>query len=258
LHTHRAGKLFFKKERTMNRFLKLGGVVLATVTLAGCSGGMRLQQPWCSVIGGLVGGGAGIGVNEAISDDPDTEERAIAGGAGALVGATAGALLCAPRKAPEPVAQVQPAAPADSDGDGVPDNRDKCPGTPAGTRVDANGCPEVGESLARLQDVYFDFNKATLKPGAGPTLDQAASSLKANPKMTIRLEGHTDSVGSDGYNLRLSQRRADAVRRYLAGQGIEAGRLDSIGKGESQPVASNASNDGRAQTRRVEFIVSGK
>jgi OOP family OmpA-OmpF porin len=242
----------------MNRFLKLGGVVVAAVSLAGCAGGARLQQPWCSVIGGLVGGGAGLGVNEAISDNPDSEERAIAGGAGALVGAAAGALLCAERKRPEPVAETRPAAPLDSDGDGVSDDRDKCPGTPAGTRVDANGCPEVGQALARLQDVYFDFNKSTLKPAARPVLEQAASSLKANPAMTIRLEGHTDSVGSDSYNMRLSQRRADVVRRHLQGMGVEAARLDSIGKGESQPVASNASNDGRAQNRRVEFIVSGK
>ena len=241
----------------MNRFLKFSGVMLAGISLAGCAGGMRLQQPWCSIVGGLVGGGAGVGVDEAVSDNPDTEERAISATAGAIIGATAGALLCAPKKAPEPPAE-QPVALADSDGDGVTDDKDKCPGTPAGTRVDANGCPEVGESLARLEDVYFDFNKATLKPGAGPTLDQAASTLKANPNMSIRLEGHTDSVGSDGYNRRLSQRRADAVRRYLAGQGVGAGRLDSVGKGESQPVASNATNQGRAQNRRVEFIVSGK
>ncbi|HEY8518263.1 MAG TPA: OmpA family protein [Candidatus Binatia bacterium] len=106
-----------------------------------------------------------------------------------------------------------------------------------------------------LRGVHFDFDKSNIRPDARPILDEAIRVLKEEPDIRVRIEGHTDSIGTEQYNLRLSQRRADAVRRYLIDGGIAASRLEAVGKGESQPVASNDTADGRAQNRRAELIV---
>lgn len=112
-----------------------------------------------------------------------------------------------------------------------------------------------GERI-RLQNIYFDTGKATIKPESFPILDQVAEFLKANPKAVVEIQGHTDSVGSDSYNMRLSQARAEAVRTYLITRhGIDASRLMARGYGESMPIASNASREGRAMNRRVEFVI---
>jgi outer membrane protein OmpA-like peptidoglycan-associated protein len=106
-----------------------------------------------------------------------------------------------------------------------------------------------------LRGVHFDFNKATIRADAKPILDQAAATLKEHASVAVTVEGHTDSIGSDTYNQKLSVRRAAAVREYLAGQGVDASRMTVVGKGESDPVASNDTADGRAQNRRVELLV---
>jgi outer membrane protein OmpA-like peptidoglycan-associated protein len=106
-----------------------------------------------------------------------------------------------------------------------------------------------------LRGVNFDFDKSNIRPDARPILDEAIRVLKAEPDIRVRIEGHTDSIGTEQYNLRLSQRRADAVRQYLINGGIAASRLEAVGKGESNPVASNDTADGRAQNRRAELIV---
>jgi outer membrane protein OmpA-like peptidoglycan-associated protein len=106
-----------------------------------------------------------------------------------------------------------------------------------------------------LRSVHFDFDKATLKADAKPILEEAVQVLKQEGSVDIVVEGHTDSVGSDQYNLGLSRRRADTVRRYLVGHGIAASRITADGMGESKPVASNDTADGRAQNRRVELHV---
>ena len=145
--------------------------------------------------------------------------------------------------APEP----PPPPPADSDGDGVTDDRDACPGTPKGARVDAKGC----EEQLILQGVTFENNSAQLTPNSTLTLDSVADILKQRPNFRIQVRGHTDNTGSEDYNMRLSQGRADAVMEYLVSRGVPADRLSAAGYGESQPVASNDTADGRAQNRRV-------
>ena len=106
-----------------------------------------------------------------------------------------------------------------------------------------------------LRSVHFDFDKSTIRPDAAPVLNEAVATLKAEGGIAVIVEGHTDSVGTDAYNQKLSHRRADAVRQYLVKHGIPANRITTEGFGESRPVASNDTADGRAQNRRVELHV---
>lgn len=137
----------------------------------------------------------------------------------------------------------------DSDGDGVVDRLDQCPGTPAGTRVNSRGCPLTQE--IRLEGVFFEFNSARLRDDARTRLDQAVGTLKLNPDLQIEIAGHTDSTGPAEYNQNLSQRRAQSVIDYLVRNGINRSRLTARGYGESEPIASNDTEEGRARNRRV-------
>jgi outer membrane protein OmpA-like peptidoglycan-associated protein len=110
--------------------------------------------------------------------------------------------------------------------------------------------------IVTLGDVLFDTGKASLKPGATSNLNKLVVFLNEYSDRTVLIEGYTDSVGSEDYNQGLSERRADSVKSYLAGQGIGSIRLSASGKGESEPVASNDSAAGREQNRRVEVIIS--
>lgn len=107
-----------------------------------------------------------------------------------------------------------------------------------------------------LGDVLFDTGKATLKPGAASTIDRLAQFLERAPDRSVAIEGHTDSVGGENYNLRLSEARADSVKAALVAKGIDARRVTTVGKGEGEPVAGNDNAAGRQQNRRVEIIVS--
>jgi outer membrane protein OmpA-like peptidoglycan-associated protein len=107
-----------------------------------------------------------------------------------------------------------------------------------------------------LGDVLFDTAQATLKPGAGSTIDRLAQFMADYPDRHVMIEGHTDSRGADAYNLDLSERRADAVRDALVARSIDAARIRSVGLGETYPVASNESPDGMQQNRRVEIVIS--
>ena len=109
--------------------------------------------------------------------------------------------------------------------------------------------------VVTLSDVLFEFNRAELKPGAMRTLYPLVTSLKEHPTRTISIEGHTDGIGSQSYNLELSERRADAVRNFLVAQGVEAGRINAVGYGKAYPVASNDTEAGRQQNRRVEVVM---
>lgn len=131
--------------------------------------------------------------------------------------------------------------------------KDKCPNTRAGAVVDLDGC-EV-EAVISLEGVHFDFDKSTLRPEAIAILNEAAGLLKSQATVVVEVAGHTDSVGSEQYNQGLSERRAQAVKDYLESQGITATRLTARGYGEAQPIASNDTEEGRAQNRRVELIV---
>jgi len=112
--------------------------------------------------------------------------------------------------------------------------------------------------IVNISDVLFDFNKYTLKPGAREKMAKVSGILLAYPGLKIQVEGHTDSIGSDEYNQRLSEQRADAVRDYLAAQGVPSGSVTAVGLGKAQPVASNDTAAGRQQNRRVELVVSGE
>ena len=144
----------------------------------------------------------------------------------------------------------------DSDSDGVADSADRCPGTPSGTLVDARGCPMTDGFV--LRNVNFELDSAQLTASSKLILDNVATTLKApsNNNIAVQIGGHTDVVGTEAYNLMLSQQRAESVRQYLIGKGVDASRLRAEGFGTSQPLASNDSEEGRAQNRRVEFKIS--
>jgi OOP family OmpA-OmpF porin len=158
----------------------------------------------------------------------------------------------APRAAEPPPPPPPPPNP-DLDGDGVLNEHDKCPNTRPGAVVDLDGC-EV-EAVIELQGVHFDFDKSTLRPEAMVILNEAAALLNKHERVVVEVAGHTDSTGSDAYNQGLSERRANAVRDYLVEKGVRASRLSAKGYGESMPVASNDTKEGRAENRRVELIV---
>lgn len=153
------------------------------------------------------------------------------------------------KEVPAPVAEVS----VDDDGDGVINERDKCPGTPQGARVDGNGC--VVEQTLVMRDITFEFDSARLTANAQRLMENVVAFLRNDPSASIAIGGHTDSKGSDAYNLKLSRDRANEVRDYLVGYGIEAGRLQAAGYGESRPVASNDNDEGRELNRRVEFKI---
>lgn len=109
-----------------------------------------------------------------------------------------------------------------------------------------------------LRGVNFDFDKSNIRPDARPILDAAVDVLNQEPDIDVSVQGYTDSIGTEAYNQKLSQRRADSVKQYLVAGGISAARLTAIGYGESNPVATNETEDGRAQNRRVELRVLGQ
>jgi outer membrane protein OmpA-like peptidoglycan-associated protein len=234
-------------------------LLLVSSVLSGCvttssTGDAPLNQgnwPLCSAIGGLAGGGLGA-----------IESSAWAGG-GAVAGAVVGGLLCY-------------AQDGDEDDDGVFDRRDRCPDTPPNTPVHHNGCPlkEYPSSmpmaepepepmpaqsevivLSDLGAVLFAFDSAELTEAARTQLNAIVGKLQGADVVSIRVVGHTDSVGTDAYNQGLSERRARSAADYLIAQGVPAGNLTTEGVGESQPVADNGSDAGRAQNRRVEIHV---
>ena len=142
----------------------------------------------------------------------------------------------------------------DSDGDGVLDAVDACPGSPVGMVVDATGC--LVEQTVTLRSINFETSSAKLMSTSRIALDEIARTLKNQPNLKVEIVGHTDDEGNDGYNLLLSQQRAESVRQYLIGKGIAPERMVSIGMGEAQPVAGNDTPEGRVANRRVEFKVS--
>jgi OOP family OmpA-OmpF porin len=239
----------------MRTLLSRAAVPLLVVSsvLSGCAstsstGDAALNQgnwPICSAVGAVAGGGLGA-----------IESSAWAGG-GAAIGALLGGLICY-------------AQDGDEDADGVHDRRDTCPGTPANTPVNPNGCaikvyPDapVQEVVAAPQDevivlsdkVLFDFNSSTLTPAANQVLADISKRLTDSAIIGVLVKGHTDSVGSEAFNQQLSQRRADSVAAFLVSQGVAADKIHTEGHGEGQPVADNATDEGRAQNRRVEIVV---
>ncbi|MFN7271408.1 MAG: OmpA family protein [Gammaproteobacteria bacterium] len=136
----------------------------------------------------------------------------------------------------------------DDDRDGVPNSRDKCPNTPAGAKVDSDGC-ECGDVV--LRGVTFVTDSSEITPQGQLVLDSLVAGLQRRAGTKLEIRGHTDSVGSDAYNLALSQRRADSVKAYLVSKGLNAADLSTIGLGEMQHIATNDTAEGREQNRRV-------
>lgn len=229
-------------------------VLLLGSLLTGCAthsdGTAPLNQrtwPICSLLGGLVGGGLGA-----------IESAGWAGG-GAALGILTGGLICY-------------AQDGDEDSDGVFDRRDRCPDTPENTEVDHRGCPlpqyQVAVkpvepapqteviTLSDAGNVLFDFDKSDLTPAAKAQLDTLMDKLRNADVVSIKVIGHTDSKGSDAYNQALSERRASSVAAYLLSQGLAPNKLTSEGRGESEPVADNTTDEGRADNRRVELHIN--
>ncbi len=139
----------------------------------------------------------------------------------------------------------------DEDKDGVVDSKDKCPGTPRGAIVDKDGC-------WAFHGLLFDFDSDKVKSQYDPMIQNAVKVMRLNPELTVEIQGHTDSIGSDDYNQKLSERRAKSVKNELVRQGIDSRRMSAVGFGESQPVASNDTDEGRAYNRRVTYIRTDK
>lgn len=143
----------------------------------------------------------------------------------------------------------------DSDGDGVADYKDRCANTPSGVAVDAMGCPVKDEVVLTVDRLGFAFDSATLDTQSRSALDAAVAVIKSHSSVKMDVVGYTDTSGPEAYNQKLSERRAQAAVDYLVSKGVDAGQLRAVGRGESAPVASNDSKDGRERNRRVELIV---
>ena len=151
-----------------------------------------------------------------------------------------------------PAAVPVVAAPVDSDGDGVTDDVDKCPDSPADKPVDKDGCTIVS---VVLKNVQFELNSSELTAGSSESLDKVVDAMNEYGTLRIEIQAHSDSSGDAAYNQSLSEKRASSVRDYLVGKGIASDRMEAKGYGESQPIADNDTRDGRVANRRVELKV---
>lgn len=249
-------------------------VLALAMILSACTSTTQREYEKCivgmSVLGGAVGATAsGAGVV-----------------AGTGVGALGGGVICSPppEQSSAPVAAAA-AADADGDGDGVPDSkddcpntaagaevdmrgcaldsdgdgvadyRDRCPNTPAGTTVDRNGCPVPETVVLTVDSLGFGFDSASLDADSRAALDAAVSVIKGHSGVKLDVVGYTDTSGPSSYNQGLSERRAQAAVDYLVSKGVNADQLRAVGRGESNPVASNDTRSGRMKNRRVELVV---
>jgi outer membrane protein OmpA-like peptidoglycan-associated protein len=198
-------------------------LILASTLLTGCAGLQKSDWPTCAAVGGV--GGAALGA---------IESSTWAGG-GAVLGAGMAAAYCWVHGAEEQVAVVEEVV------------------------VEEVVVAEPAEAVRVELDVKFDFDKAQVKEESYGDIKALADFMKQYPQTSTVVEGHTDSVGSDAYNQGLSERRAGAVRDVLVNQyGVESGRVQAVGYGESRPVADNATSEGRAINRRVEAEVEAQ
>ncbi len=220
----------------------LVGALVAALALTSCATS-RPSPELCGVIGSMVGAAGGALAGGELHDGGGDVGAGIAGGAvGGVLGAIGSYYLCkALEEKPEPKPEPTPAPTPAPTPEPTP--------TPVPT-------PDPCKEKVTFGGVNFDFDKATIRSDAEPTLGRWAGRLKQCPNTSIEISGYTDSVGSESYNQQLSERRANSVRDFLTGQGVDASRLTAVGHGESQPVASNANEAGRAKNRRVELTPS--
>jgi outer membrane protein OmpA-like peptidoglycan-associated protein len=222
----------------MHRSKAVAGALILALSMSGCAAMQERRWSWCAVGGGLLGaaiGGTAGGMLTAEYEggdggtDSEIAGIAAAGGVGgAILGTLLGHLICDPVEAapppppPPPVAKPAPPAP--------------------------------GTKITEIRGPQFDFNKAQIKPEGKRRLDDVVRLMRDNPNLRIVAVGHTDSVGNDAYNMKLGEKRARAVADYLTAEGASPSRIDVRSEGESRPVASNATAEGRAENRRVEII----
>ncbi|WP_201607355.1 OmpA family protein [Psychrobacter immobilis] len=224
---------------------------------------------------GNLGLGAMYRINDALSlrgearaihnfDNNWWEGMALAGLEVVLGGHLAPTVAVPPMQEPvvdnTPVVVVE--ADLDSDGDGVPDSIDACPGTPMNVVVDERGCPvpvDITDELKMELRVFFDNDKSAIKNQYKPEIAKVAEKMREYPNSTARVEGHASKTGpSARYNQRLSEARAVAVKSMLTNEfGIAPNRLSTVGYGYNNPIASNDTEEGRAMNRRVYAIITG-
>jgi len=224
----------------MGRSLAIGLIgVVALSGMSGCSAMRERRWGWCAVGGGLlgaaIGGGTAGGLASAYEkrgNPGDKDSGQIAGiglagaGGGALLGTLLGHMICDPEEeAPPPAPAAAPPPP-----------------------------PPARKPIVTLHGPQFDFDKATLKPDGKKLVDEAVRVMRDSPSMNVSVEGHTDSIGTDAYNQRLSERRAKSVRDYMVAEGISASRIKTEGFGKTKPIADNKTAAGRAENRRVEIL----
>ena len=207
--------------------------LVAVLALSGCSTFRDREWGSCAIGGGLIGGTAGgIAAGAALNNTGDPSNGEMAGAivgstiGGALIGAVLGHAVCDPMKerpAPPPPPPPPP--------------------------------PPAPEKIATLKRAHFAFDSARLTPEGERALEPAVQRLEQNPNLRVSANGHTDSIGSDAHNLRLSERRAQSVKDFLVKRGIAASRIATRGFGKANPVASNATAEGRAENRRVELVI---
>lgn len=200
----------------------LAAVLFASMTLVGCQNLSRTEK------GAAVGAGAGAVIGGVVGKKyGDTAKGAIIG---AAVGGVAGAVIG--RQMDKQAAELE-------------------------RELEGADVDRVGEGIAIKFDsgILFDFDSSALRSAARDNLTELAASLKKYPNTDAMIVGHTDAVGSDDYNQRLSQRRAESAAQYLISQGISRSRLTTLGKGEGEPIASNDTDYGRQQNRRVEVAI---
>ena len=201
-------------------------LIVMTSVLAGCAGVQKQDWPTCAAVGGV--SGAALGAIESSTY----------AGWGALIGGGVAAAYCwANGTEEQTVAVVETVEPMSEPTE-----------------------PEPAAEPVRVElDVKFDFDRAVVRPESYNDIENLADFMKQYQQTTTVLEGHTDSVGTDAYNQRLSERRAQAVREVLVNQyGVAGSRVDSVGYGESRPVADNSTEEGRAINRRVEAEVEAR
>jgi OOP family OmpA-OmpF porin len=235
----------------MKTSMSRAAALIAAITLAaaasGCAaradrGGFNCDRRWgAGTIGGAlagaaIGGGLGGGIVATSGEtERQAEDYAVGIGVGVVTGALVGSLFghCAFDEHYEEIAPPPPPPPAPR-----------------------RAAPAPRRKII-LRGVNFDFDKATIRRDAGDILDEAAEILREQPDIDVSVGGHTDAIGSDQYNERLSERRAQAVGDYLSRHGVDPNRLRARGFGESRPVATNDTDEGRAQNRRVELNIVG-
>ena len=216
------------------------GVAALSLSVAACTSSRKVNN---AIAGSLVGAGIDAAAGTGVGDTNNERGKgaAVGAGIGAILGGIIGYVLTEEETTTKETTTISSSTPP--------------PPPPAPPPP-----PPAESKRIVLRGINFDFDKSNIKSEFAPILDEAAQILQDNPNIQVTIEGHTDSIGSDAYNQRLSERRAQAVKQYLVSRGVEANRLDAIGKGESEPIADNTRNgsdnpEGRALNRRAELKV---